>query len=250
MRLDREHMARETLEQLTASGEGLRTEFKETTGQRGSRLVPVSRYVVAEASRSGCSPCRGGEGGESARLGEAPQSTNLDSGDWMGLLRRMGDAAMPETFYTFSTSTRLNKGGVVLPCRGEEAVESACPGEALQSVNLRIFGVRFGLLRRLDDVASSKAFYTFYTSTRPDKHAHFCQPFLARSTEISEIAEPLRDRTTIAECLRVSIRKPPYSAFRLTQNRITSHGATEARREILVGADVLGRPQRIQKTHN
>ena len=190
MRPDREHMTRETLEQLTASGEGLRTEFKETTGQRGSRLVPVSRYVVAEASRSGCSPCRGGEGGESARLGEAPQSTNLDSGDWMGLLRRMGDAAMPETFYTF------------------------------------------------------------YTSTRPDKHAHFCQPFLARSTEISEIAKPLRDWTTSPEYLRVSIRKPPYSAFRRRQNRITSHGATEARRESLVGADVLGRPQRIQKTHN
>ena len=147
MRLDREHMTREALEQLIASGEGLRTEFKETTGQRGSRLVPVSRYVVAEASRSGCSPCRGGESVESARL-----------------------------------------------------------GEALQSMNLRISEVEGGLLRRLDDVASSKAFYTFYTSTRPNKHAHFCQPFLARSTEISEIAESLRDWTTMAECLRVSIR--------------------------------------------
>ena len=76
------------------------------------------------------------------------------------------------------------------PCRGGEAVESARPGEALQSMNLRILEVEGGLLRRLDDFASSKAFYTFYTSTRPDKHAHVCQPFLARSTEIPEIAEP------------------------------------------------------------
>jgi hypothetical protein len=37
---------------------------------------------------------------------------------------------------------------------------------------------------------------------------------------------------------------------RENRNRMTSHGATEARRESLVGADVLGRPQRIQKTHN
>jgi hypothetical protein len=165
MRPDREHMTRETLEQLIASGEGLRTEFKETTGQRNCGLVPLSRCVVAEASRSDCLPCRGGEGGESARLGEAPQSTNLDSGDWMGLLRRMGDAAMPETFYTFSTSTRLNKGGVVLPCRGEEAVESACPGEAHQSTNLDS-GDWMGLLRRMGDAAMPETFYTFSKSTR------------------------------------------------------------------------------------
>ena len=37
------------------------------------------------------------------------QSANLDTGDGVGLLRRMGDIAMEQTFYTFSPSTRLNK---------------------------------------------------------------------------------------------------------------------------------------------
>ena len=55
-----------------------------------------------------CLPCRGEEGVESARCGAITQSPNLDSGDGVGLLRRLGDAAWSQTFYTFSTSTRLN----------------------------------------------------------------------------------------------------------------------------------------------
>ena len=85
-------------------------------------------------------PWRGGEGGESARRGEARQSANFDSGAGVSLLRRMGDAAGSQTFYTFYTSTRLNKRGEVLPCRflpwrGGEVGESARQGEALQSAN-------------------------------------------------------------------------------------------------------------------
>ncbi len=48
MRPDREHMTRETLEQLIASGEGLRTEFKETTGQRGEACRTLCAFLNGE----------------------------------------------------------------------------------------------------------------------------------------------------------------------------------------------------------
>ena len=74
--------------------------------------------VVGRESGGGFWPCRGGEVGESARLGEACQSANFDSGAGGGLLRRLGDVESLQAFYTFSTSTRLNKWGEVLPCSG------------------------------------------------------------------------------------------------------------------------------------
>jgi hypothetical protein len=112
--------------------------------EHGEHKDLYALYVLHGLNANGLSylPCRGGEGGENARRGEAHQSANLDSGNGVGLLRRMGDAAMPETFYTFSTSTRLNKGGAVLPCRGGEGGENARLGEITQSPNLdsRRFG--------------------------------------------------------------------------------------------------------------
>ena len=114
-------------------------------------------------------PCRGGEGGESARLGEACQSANFDSGVGGGLLRRLGDVAVEQTFYTFYTSTRLKQERVCrsfLPCRGGEGGESARLGEVLQSSNL---GYGVGLLRRHGDVAGAQTFYTFSPSTRLNK---------------------------------------------------------------------------------
>ena len=53
------------------------------------QTVVAVRRVVGRESGGGFLPCRGGEGGESARRGEVPQSSNLDSGDGIGLLRRM-----------------------------------------------------------------------------------------------------------------------------------------------------------------
>ena len=114
------------------------------------QTVVAVRRVVGRESGGGFWPCRGGEVGESARLGEMLQSANLDSGD--GLLRRMGDAARSQTFYTFSPSTRLNKNGLGgLPCRGGEVGESARRSAITQSSNL---GCGDGLLRRLGDVES------------------------------------------------------------------------------------------------
>ena len=101
------------------------------------QTVVAVRRVVGRESGGGFWPCRGGEGGESVRLGEACQSANFDSGAGVGLLRRLVDVAWSQTFYTFSTSTRLNKkGACFLPCRGGEVVESARLGEVTQSPNL------------------------------------------------------------------------------------------------------------------
>ena len=112
-------------------------------------------------------PCSGEEVGENARQGEAHQSANFGSG--VSLLRRLGEAAGSQTFYTFYTSTRLNKwGACFLPCRGGEVGESARQGEALQSLNLNS-GDGVGRFRRMGDVARSQTFYTFSTSTRLNK---------------------------------------------------------------------------------
>ena len=111
-------------------------------------------------------PCRGGEGGENARQGGMLQSSNLDSGDGVGMLRRMGDVAWSQTFYTFSPSTRLKQERVHRSfwlCRGVEVGESVRRGEARQSAN---FGAGVSLLRRLGDAAMEQTFYTFSTSTR------------------------------------------------------------------------------------
>ena len=75
------------------------------------QTVVTVRRVVGRESGSGSWPCRGGEGGENARRGEALQSPNLCLGDRVRLLRRMGNASGSQTFYTFYTSTRLNKNG-------------------------------------------------------------------------------------------------------------------------------------------
>ena len=122
--------------------------------------------AVASCLDLGCLTRRGVEIVERARLGEITQSSNLGYGD--GLLRRMGDAARSQTFYTFSPSTRLNKNGLGgLPCRGGEVGESARRSAITQSANLDSGD---GLLRRMGDVAPSQIFYTISTSTRLKKH--------------------------------------------------------------------------------
>ena len=118
--------------------------------------------AVASCLDLGCLPRRGVEIVERARLGEITQSSNLGYGD--GLLRRMGDAARSQTFYTFSPSTRLNKNGLGgLPCRGGEGGENARLGRMLQSPNLET-GAWVRQFHRQGDASWSQTFYTFSPS--------------------------------------------------------------------------------------
>ena len=75
--------------------------------QTATSLIFLGFAAVAFCLDLSCLPCRGGEVGESARRSAITQSSNLGCGD--GLLRRMGDVAPSQIFYTISTSTRLKK---------------------------------------------------------------------------------------------------------------------------------------------